>query len=361
MSFQDQMTIINLNKHHHVILYIIKYHLYTMRNLRAISLFAGAGGDTFGMKMAGIDVVAFSELDIDAIKTHNRNNPDCVALGDVSLIDETMLSPFVDNVDIIFAGFPCQGFSNAGQKKPDDPRNKLFNHVVRIANIIKPQLVIGENVAGILTRKDDTDRNVTDVISEKFEEIGYVVKHKLYDMSFCIPQRRKRVIFFCFKHTMPISFPEPTTDVIKIRPFLENVSSGCVELNGIYIPQNKLIKTPNDDNCKAHPMLMKLANGKITYGKRTPTSGEAIDVDQPTKTIACSYSFCPRLFVPIEKDGVICLRTFTIKELCRIQGFPDDYEFIGNDNSKIKQIGNAVPPKFVKFLIDGIKNQLLHD
>lgn len=336
--------------------------MYVTPNMRAISLFAGAGGDTLGMKMCGVSVVAYSEIDKDAIKSHDLNNQECVFLGDVTQIDAAKLEPYVGNIDILFAGFPCQGFSNAGKKLPGDPRNDLFNQVVRIANIIRPRLVIGENVAGILSRKNEQGEIFASVIYDKFQDIGYDVDHKVYNMSFCIPQMRKRVIFFCSDRTRPkIPMPEPLITRVNIRDFLQSVSSGGVPYTDLEeLDITKIIRATSDADTKPHAMLTKMSNDKnITFGKRTPNTGEIIDLDNPTKTITCSYSFAPRLFVPVEMNDVRYLRTFTVRELARIQGFPDDYDFLGSKSSQIKQIGNAVPPLFVKFLISSILDYMM--
>ncbi|AGE48924.1 cytosine-specific methyltransferase [Paramecium bursaria Chlorella virus CVM-1] len=326
--------------------------------MRAISLFAGAGGDTLGMKMCGVDVVAYSEVNKDAIQTHDANNKKCDFLGDVTLINEHRLAPYINNIDILFAGFPCQGFSNAGKKLPNDPRNDLFTHVVRIANIIRPKVIIGENVAGILTRVNADGIKFSSVIVEKFNAIGFNVEHKVYDTSFCIPQSRKRVIFVCSQNPN-ITPPVADTTTIGIRNFLESVSSGGVLYSEIDIKDDKIIKSTENNGEKPHSMLVKLTNEKnITYGKRTPVSGEIIDIDKPTKTITCSYAFCPRLFVPVQEQDKKYLRMFTIRELARAQGFPDYYEFTGSKSSQIKQIGNAVPPLFAKFIVSEILKQI---
>ena len=133
--------------------------------MKGISLFSGMGGDTLGLKMAGIDVVAFSEKIPIIRKTHLANFPDCEIIGsgvnsDITKITDPEFQKYQNDVDIIFAGFPCQGFSNAGKKKLNDPRNTLFREFVRATENVKPKIIIGENVKGLQTRKTITDEHI---------------------------------------------------------------------------------------------------------------------------------------------------------------------------------------------------------
>ena len=99
----------------------------------------------------------------------------------------------IQDINLIFAGFPCQGFSNAGKKLPSDPRNKLFkefnSYFTKKPNqnankILKPKFIIGENVKGLLSRKTDDDELFIDKIQEAFTEIGYRIKYKVFKISF---------------------------------------------------------------------------------------------------------------------------------------------------------------------------------
>lgn len=122
----------------------------------AISLFSGMGGDTLGMLQAGVNVIAYSEHKYRDI--HEKNIKNCRLLGkevksDITKIENKELQKYKGKADLIFAGFPCQGFSHAGKKKINDPRNTLFKEFLRATKIIKPKYIIGENVTGLLTRK----------------------------------------------------------------------------------------------------------------------------------------------------------------------------------------------------------------
>ena len=92
--------------------------------------------------------------------------------------DEEFLQ-YKDTIDLIFAGFPCQGFSQAGKKLPNDPRNTLFREFLRATKLIKPKYIIGENVKGLLKRKTHTDELYIDIIKKEFELLGYTIFRKI--------------------------------------------------------------------------------------------------------------------------------------------------------------------------------------
>ena len=123
-----------------------------MNNKCALSLFSGAGGDTLGMKMSGINVKYFSENNKWAINTHlNAFSESKLIEGDIRKISDNEFIALKGKCGLIFAGFPCQGFSNAGKKNLNDPRNELVYEFLRATKLINPKWIIGENVKGILT------------------------------------------------------------------------------------------------------------------------------------------------------------------------------------------------------------------
>jgi len=100
---------------------------------KAISLFSGAGGDTLGLENAGVTVCGFVEWEEPMIETHLLNFPNSALIGkDIREVSEEQLIPYIGEIDIIFAGFPCQGLSKAGKKDKNDERNNLFKEFVRI-------------------------------------------------------------------------------------------------------------------------------------------------------------------------------------------------------------------------------------
>ena len=323
----------------------------------AISLFAGAGGDSLGMKHAGLNVVAFCENNKDAIQTHLNMFPESVHLkGDIIKIPDSVFEEYAGKIKVVFAGFPCQGFSNAGKKQVDDPRNKLFYEFLRVVNIVRPEWIIGENVAGLLTRKtDDGESNVIDVIQREFTEIGYPLVCKVYDVSTVgVPQNRKRLIMV--GNRLGIDYTLPTFKFPKqgIRHIIESSLEGAVEYQLDVPPDTCIYDIPElEPTGTPHPYLLrKLSDGEISFGKRaSPTHAQIMDLSKPSNTIICAYSFQPRFYVCLRTHSKkLYIRCLTTKELAQIQGFPANYQFVGKLPSVVKQIGNAVPARLIELV-----------
>ena len=166
---------------------------------KSVDLFSGAGGMTYGFKMAGIHAVAANDISEPACVTLKVNNPEIpVICGDIT--DETVKREIIDRgiaggADIICGGPPCQGFSLAGWRRDDDPRNRLFRQFVDIVSEVNPKVIVFENVEGLLSyRGGETYRDIIAL----FSELGYFTEgRKLTANSYAAPQRRKRVIILC--------------------------------------------------------------------------------------------------------------------------------------------------------------------
>ena len=195
-----------------------------------IDLFCGIGGFSKGFEMAGFDVlfgIDNWEVAIDTFK-NNHNNTEGI-LADLTELEDEFFSQYEDKVDVIIAGPPCQGFSMCGKREVGDKRNELFNEVVRAVKIIKPKIVIIENVVGLLSMKNVDGDNVKDVIKKEFNEIGYQVEHKILDASqHGVPQKRKRVIFIASK-IGEVKFPKPKKYVVTVKEALSNIPDTTFE------------------------------------------------------------------------------------------------------------------------------------
>jgi len=331
--------------------------------MKAVSLFSGCGGDTLGMKNADIDVIAFSEFNKIAIQSHLKNFPNSELIQhnnetDITKIPDEIFEKY-KGVDIVFAGFPCQGFSNAGKKKINDPRNELVNEFVRVVKIVQPKYIIGENVKGLLSRngicpETKKEKKVVDIILNLFSKIGYHVSYEVVDCQFAVPQKRERLFFIGSKEKIKINIQLPI-----VKHPLEPILETTLENATVFTSDNHdyFVQTEEELSGKPHPNLTKLVNeNKISFGKRiSPHHGEIVNPLLPTKTIICSYSNCPRLFVGLVKNDQTYIRCFTVKELLQIQGFPADFKLCGKLNDQIKQVGNAVPPPVVTHIISLLK------
>jgi DNA (cytosine-5)-methyltransferase 1 len=334
--------------------------------LLAISLFSGAGGDTLGMEQAGLTVVAFSENNARCVQTHKTVWPESKWLGeavkgDISKIPDAEFETYRDKVFLVFAGFPCQGFSNAGKKAANDPRNRMFYEFLRVVRLVQPRWILGENVAGLLTKKtDDGQSKVIDVIAREFAEIGYPIVYNVYDMSTVgVSQSRKRLALVGTRLGLPYVLPTFSEPKQGLRTIAEATLDGAIETQ-LVIPPECAVSVPDDAEPTGTPhpyMVKKHSESLISFGKRdSPYHSEVLDLRKPCKTFICAYTFQPRLYVGLVKpNGKRYIRCLTVREAAQIQGFPADHAFAGSRENAIKQIGNAVPAKFVRELVRSMR------
>jgi len=365
-------------------------------NPKAISLFSGMGGDSLGLQNAGFDVIAFNEFDKAAINTHKLNFPNSTIISDpsqkkikdqtnIQVIPDAIFEAYKGQVDLIFAGHPCQGFSQGGKKLPDDPRNTLFREFARTARLIQPKFIIGENVDGLLSRKTATGENYIDVIVQEFQNLGYNVSFQVcHTVQFGIPQLRKRLFYVGVRKDLNFtySFPEPLNDRKTNLPNLLDIiqfnMEGAIKIEPddfdfSTIPPEciltDLANEQSEDTNNIHPYLRLKAktrnetyDGKthknlLSFSKRdSPIHAEIIDIRNPSKTIICTYDHQPRLFVPLKNKNGYFLRCILPDELKQIQGFPSDFQLSGTKKDKIKQIGNAVPPPLITQIVKKLIN-----
>jgi len=211
----------------------------------AIDLFCGAGGMSEGILQAGFHILFSSDINEDVERTY-RNRHDQLGLiqgmntffkrTDIRELPSSEIIESIQNlklfqnkpfpkIDAIFGGPPCQGFSRAGLRKKDDPRNTLFKEYLRIINDLRPSYVVMENVEGFNdTRLDGfigvkgtvypDNSLVPEILRKEFSEIGYnTLPPQVLDSSdFGVPQRRRRVIFIGYLNTVnPPAYPTSTT------------------------------------------------------------------------------------------------------------------------------------------------------
>ena len=356
-----------------------------MSDLRAISLFSGMGGDSLVIEQAGIPVVAYSECDRTAIESHQANFPTSQLLGNPSnryditkIPDETFL-PYRGQADLIFAGFPCQGFSQGGKKLPNDPRNTLFREFIRVTHLVQPKYIIGENVPGLLTRRTESGDLYIDRIVSEFHRIGYRIQHQVLRASdFGVPQDRKRLFLVGIRHDLPLeyTFPEPNNTTPNLTQIVQFNMTGCIQLapedmDWSTIPSSSIVRdlsnTDSEQPATVHPYLRLKAKTRdesyrgtsyrnlLSFGRRgSPIHAEVVDLTKPSKTIICTYNHQPRLYVAVQNKNGNYLRCLLPDELKQIQGFPPHYQVCGHARDQIRQIGNAVPPPLVTRVVENL-------
>ncbi len=161
-----------------------------------VDLFCGAGGLSKGLEWAGYNIVAANDNFKHACETYRNNHKGTILIeGDITQdgIKRQLFDAIEGkDVDMIVGGPPCQGFSNAGKRLVDDPRNFLFKEFVEIVRHVKPKVVVLENVEGILNMNKGKS---FESIKESFAELGYKLDgRKLHAVRFGVPQKRKRVV-----------------------------------------------------------------------------------------------------------------------------------------------------------------------
>lgn len=221
---------------------------------KSLDLFSGAGGLLYGFKMAGVEHVLANDIDISACVTLKINNPQVNIFCDDVTNDYTkqiIISTAIQNgVDIICGGPPCQGFSLAGLRKNDDPRNKLVLDFADIIKSVEPKVFVFENVIGLLSyNKGETFSELKKI----FLSLGYKLHAETLDFSdYGVPQRRRRVIIVGVRNDMNVEplklFPDQITKNKKIS-VMEAIGDLDVNIN------------PDEKNSK----FISLMKNKISY------------------------------------------------------------------------------------------------
>lgn len=341
----------------------------------ALSLFSGAGGDTLGLERAGYKVVAFNEFNKAAIQTHLANFPESTLLQtdtgvtDITKVPNEVFQKYAGSTDLVFAGFPCQGFSHAGKKKTNDPRNQMFQHFARVVETVRPRFAIGENVPGLRTMRsgpNEDDPLMLDLILARFREIGYEFTYQVLEaVDYGVPQKRKRILLVGWDTRHVPSFnaaafwasvaAEGAKQALpKMSSFVTASLEGAYMLkedeipdgfDQVAIPTHSAMKPTG----KPHPFIVLKAGEKLlSCTKRdSPVHSEVLDLTKPCKTIICTYDHQPRLLVGLKNKNGCYVRCLLPNELKQIQGFPADFKLCGNDKEQVVQVGNAVPPAFV--------------
>lgn len=311
-----------------------------------IEVCAGGGGLSSGLIKSGFIPVLLNDNNSDCCKTLKHNHPEAnVICGSMDKID---YSNYIEKVDLLTGGVPCQSFSQAGLRKGlEDPRGDLMLKFIDILNLIKPKLFMIENVKGLLTHENG--ETINKIINALNENNLYNVTYKNLDASkYEVPQKRERVFIVGVLKSINRSFefPEESVNTKVLKDVLNNVPVS----SGLKYNQEKqdLFKMIPQGGCWINlpENLQKKYLGKSYYsggGKRGILY--RLSMEKPSLTLLCT---------PSQKQTERCHpleeRPLTIREYARIQTFDDDYEFIGSINSQYKQIGNAVPVELAKHM-----------
>jgi DNA (cytosine-5)-methyltransferase 1 len=310
-----------------------------------LDLFCGCGGMTEGLKET-LNVVCGIDIWDKAIDSYKKNHTHLSFCKDLTKFPPRELEKIINTkIDIIVGGPPCQGFSMAGKRDKNDPRNSLFMEFYNYITYFNPKAFIMENVMGILSMKIKNNEKAIDIIMNKLTENYNCCINKLYASDFGVPQNRRRVIIIGIRKDLDI-IPTEIELIIKDQTMRIPVSQ-VLENKNVIDKKYYLSEKAIDGIKKKKERMIQKKNG---FG------AQFLDLNKPSYTIPARYW----------KDGYDALvkysdkeiRRLTIKELKRIQSFPDNYKLIGNNKEQIMQIGNAVACKLAYHLGNYINNIL---
>lgn len=321
-----------------------------IQKYKSIDLFAGIGGIRLGFDQAfdnSIETVFVSEWDEFAQKTYKANfHDDLEIAGDITKIDEKNIPDF----DICLAGFPCQAFSLAGQRKGFDDdykgmsRGTLFFDVTRICSEHKPKVIFCENVKGLTIH--DKGRTFK-VIVNTLREIGYTVFYKvLNSKDFGVPQNRERIYIVAFRNDIApgeFIFPASTDDTKRIKDILEEKPvSARYYLSDCYLETLKRHKARHEAKGNGFGYEVRSLDdiaGAIVCGGMGRERNLIVDKRQTDLTPVTHIKG------KINEEGI---RKMTPREWARLQGFPDNYTLPLADVHLYKQLGNSVTVPVIK-------------
>ena len=300
-----------------------------------VDLFCGAGGLSKGLELSGLEGICGLDWFKEACMTYNRNFDHPFVNGDIK--DPETKQKFYDTVkeqlhgrplSIVAGGFPCQGFSMAGNRIVDDPRNSLYLELIEIVKHLQPEFVICENVKGL---RSMLDGKVEQKILEDFRAIGYQMNvTTLCAADYYTPQKRERVIFIGNRIGKKNFHPKPI-----LNPS-EYITTGESIADLMQHPEDKAFNhVPTKHRPDMAQRMLELPEGQSLYKGYSDAWKKC-----PWNEASCTIK---------ENHGGVNIhpklpRVLTAREMARLQSFPDDFIFEGPKNKQLVQIGNAVPP-----------------
>ncbi|MBQ4407647.1 MAG: DNA cytosine methyltransferase [Bacteroidales bacterium] len=300
-----------------------------------VDLFCGAGGLSKGLEMAGLQGICGLDWFAEAGMTYKRNFNHPFVEGDIK--QQEVKDNFYNTVkqqlngrklDVVAGGFPCQGFSMAGNRIVDDPRNSLYLEMLEIVKTLQPDFVICENVKGL---RSMLNGGVEKKIIEDYKAIGYEMNVTvLCAADYKTPQKRERVIFIGNRIGAKNFHPKPI-----LKP-ADYVTTGEAIADLMNHPEDKAFNhVPTKHRPDMAQRMLELPEGESLYKGYSDAWKKC-----PWNEASCTIK---------ENHGGVNIhpklpRVLTAREMARLQSFPDDFIFEGTKNKQLVQIGNAVPP-----------------
>lgn len=332
--------------------------------MNVISLFSGCGGLDLGFEKAGFNIPVANEFDKTIWETFKVNHPNTHLIeGDVRQITKEDIAQYIDGeVDGIIGGPPCQSWSEAGSLKGiKDARGQLFFDYIRILTEFQPKFFLAENVSGMLA---DRHSEAVQNILHMFEEAGYDVSFTLVNAKdYGVAEERKRVFYIGFRKDLNIQFGFPKGSTkddskkITLRDIIWDLQETAVP-SGPKNHHNPDAINNNEYFTGTYSPIFMSRNRVKSWDEQAFTvqaSGRQCQLHpQAPKMVKFGKNDCR--FVEGKEH---LYRRMTIREVARVQGFPDDFKFIYEDtNTAYKMIGNAVPVNLAYEIAVAIKMYL---
>lgn len=323
-----------------------------MTNPTVISTFAGCGGSSLGYKLAGFQELLAVEWDDNAVETFKLNFPGVpVFHGDIAKLTGAecmrLAGVKVGELDVFDGSPPCQGFSTAGKRKFDDPRNSLFKEFARLLAELQPKVFVMENVTGMVK---GCMKQAYLTIIKTLRDCGYRAKGEVLNaMYFNVPQSRERVIIIGVRNDLGIepSHPKPQNRPLLFGDALKDV-----------------VRTGDEDRLPSSRV--------INYAKHHP-GGWNTDIDLMLKLSGKTHSCASLKWASY--DGVLGTiikqeivdsgtmhpnreRYLSMNEMKAAASFPQTFFFFDR-SSAMMRIGNSVPPNLMRAIAEHVRKNIL--
>lgn len=367
-------------------------------SLSAIDLFCGGGGISVGLRSAGFEVLAGVDIAPNYISTFSHNFPSAKSFQlDLAATQPNKFMRLAGiekgEIDLLVGGPPCQGFSKNVPRKNrylEDPRNELIKAFLDYCEELQPRFVLMENVAEM---KNGFEKAYTADVLSRLNEAGYTVTYAVLNSAdFGVPQRRRRAFFLANRAGVKFKLPEPThskesQDSLFALPGHVTVWNAIGDLPSRY--HTDTIDEPSEYACQPFSdfqTLMRGQNKTVTNHVARflqPKQFERLSSIQPGQGMKDlpvhlrtkgGYSgaygrLTKEMVAPTITRWVfhpgsgrwghpVDVRLLTIREIARIQSFPDEYEFVGTYVQSAGQLGNAVPPLLAQRIIESMLSQV---
>lgn len=343
-----------------------------------IDLFAGAGGMSLGFEQADFDIVAAVEIDPIHCATHEFNFPNCATIcRDITKMSGREIRERADigkrDVDVVFGGAPCQGFSMIGQRVFDDPRNALVRHYVRIVREISPKYFVFENVKGLTLGRH---REFLDhLVRQLSKDYDVLLPYRVLNAAdYGVPQDRRRLFLVGARKGLRLpAYPE-TTKRVTVAEALADIPDAEQFPELIYADSVRIDSRMPSTYARA---LRELGNKPLHFGYRRRydpdllTSSMRADHTQlsrrrfaatehgQTEPISRFHKLDPHGLCNTLRSGTntdrgaftsprpihyLYSRCITVREAARLHSYPDWFRFHVTKWHGFRQIGNSVPP-----------------